>query len=109
MVQYLNDTRLSKIVSLPENLGNMESLDALLLGDTAIKELPSSTVHLKRLTRVVFEGNQLSSSSFDSMPTSHDLVGVLLRNLPCMHINKFDLSDCNLSAILGDINCLSSL
>ena len=109
MVQYLNITRYSKIVSLPENLGNMESLDALLLGGTAIKQLPSSTVHLKRLTSVVFEGSQLSSSSFDSMPTSHDPVGVLLRNLPYMHIKKFDLSDCNPSAIPSNIDCLSSL
>nr|POE99986.1 disease resistance-like protein csa1 [Quercus suber] len=68
----------------------MKSLRELLLGGTAIKELPSSTIHLKELSMVSFKGCQLSSSSLTSMPRS---LGI-------------DLSDCNLSAIPSGI-CIS--
>ena len=62
----------------------MESLWEFSLGGTAIKELPSSTIHLKQVMfGLSFKGCQLSSSSLTSMPRG----------------NFIDLSDCNLSAI----------
>ncbi|KAK9984835.1 hypothetical protein SO802_034360 [Lithocarpus litseifolius] len=90
-VKYLNLTGCSKIDNLPENLGNMTSLMGLLLGGTAIKELPSSTIHLKQVQRVSFKGCQLSSSSLTSMPRNRNI----------------DLSDCNLSAIPSGIDRFS--
>ncbi|XP_050264204.1 disease resistance protein RPV1-like [Quercus robur] len=90
-VGYLILTGCSKITNLPENLGNMENLSDLFLDGTAIKELPSSTIHLKRLNKVSFEGCQLSSSSLTSMPRSKTI----------------DLSDCNLSAIPSGIDRFS--
>ncbi|XP_065619192.1 disease resistance protein RUN1 isoform X2 [Quercus suber] len=87
-VYHLDLTGCSKITNLPENLGNMESLGEFSLGGTAIKELPSSTIHLKQvLFSLSFKGCQLSSSSLTSMPRSHNI----------------DLSDCNLSAIPSGI------
>ena len=74
-----------------------------------IKELPSSTIHLKSLLRVCFSGCQWPSSSFDSMPTSQDPVGALLHLLSCAYIKDLNLRDCHLSAILHDIGCLSLL
>ena len=74
-----------------------------------IKELPSSTIHLKSLLRVCFSGCQWPSSSFDSMPTSQDPVGALLRLSSCMPIKDLDLRDYHLSAIPNDIGCLSLL
>nr|XP_023896870.1 disease resistance-like protein CSA1 [Quercus suber] len=69
----------------------MECLENLLLGGTAIKELPSSTIHLKPVTRVSFKGCQLSSSSLTSMPRS----------------DRIDLRDCNLWAIPSGIDRFS--
>ena len=82
-VEYLDIMGCSKIANLPENLGNMESLVFLFLGETAIKELPSSTVDLKQLRTLSFKGCQLLSSSLTSIPR-------------CFEI---DLSECNLSSI----------
>ena len=87
-VRDLNLAGCSKITNLPENLGNMESLYVFSLGGTAIKELPSSTIHLKPdMFGLSFKGCQLSSSSLISMPG-----GIYI-----------DLSDCNLSAIPSGI------
>ena len=88
MVQFLYLTGCSNITNLPENLGNMEGLLVLHLGGTAIKELPSSVIHIKRLEEVYCKGGQLSSSSLTSLPAC-DII---------------DLSDCNLSAIPSGID-----
>ena len=67
----------------------MESLKEFSLGGTAIKELPSSTIHLKSVMYgLSFKGCQLSSSSLTSMPGGYYI----------------DLSDCNLSAIPSGID-----
>ena len=87
----------------------MERLSALRLRGTAIRELPSSTILLKRLHGACFSGCQWPSSSSALMPTSQDLVGVLLRPLSCLLIKDLDFSDCNLSAIPNGIGCLSFL
>ncbi|XP_030949543.1 TMV resistance protein N-like isoform X2 [Quercus lobata] len=88
-VYRLDLTGCSKITNLPENLENMESLAELFLGGTAIKELPSSTIHLKQvMLSLSFKGCQLSSSSLTSMPRGQYI----------------DLSDCNLSAIPSGID-----
>ena len=108
-VSFLSLSGCSKIENLPENLGNMVSLYALYLRGTAIRELPSSTILLKRLRGACFSGCQWPSSSSALMPTSQDLVGVLLRPLSCLLIKDLDFSDCNLSAIPNDIGCLSFL
>ncbi|KAL4602270.1 hypothetical protein ACB092_10G040900 [Castanea dentata] len=70
-VEYLRLTGCSKIANLPENLGNMESLEVLRLGGTAIKELPSSTIHLKRVRSVSFSDCNLSAipSGIDRLST----------------------------------------
>ena len=93
-LNHLDLTGCSKFANLPENLGSTTmstSLRMLLLGGTAIKELPSSTIRIKWLERVSFKGCQLSSSSLTSMPR-------------CCRI---DLSDCNLSAIPIGIDRIS--
>ena len=91
-VWHFDLTGCSKITNLPENLGNMERLSKLFLGRTAIKELPSSITHLKKLRYVSFKECQLSSSSLTSMPSSA----------------MIDLSDCNLSAIPSGIDRIQS-
>uniref|UniRef100_A0A7N2N9S4 Uncharacterized protein n=1 Tax=Quercus lobata TaxID=97700 RepID=A0A7N2N9S4_QUELO len=90
-VECLDLIGCSKIANLPENLGNMESLKWLFLGETAIKELPSSTIHLEKVWRVSFKGCHLSPSSLTSMPRSREI----------------DLSDCQLSEIPSGIDCIS--
>ena len=88
-VSKFNLAGCSKITNLPENLGNMERLYVFSLDGTAIKELPSSTIHLKReMLSFSSRGCQLSSSSLTSMPR-----GVYI-----------DLSDCNLTAIPSGID-----
>ena len=87
----------------------MESLSILYLRVTAIKELPSSTVHLQNVMGMCFSEHQWPSSSFDSLRTSQDPVGALLRLSSCMPIKDLDLRDCHLLAIPNDIGCLSLL
>ena len=108
-VSHLDLFGCSKIVNLPKNLGNMESLSTLYLHGTTLKELPSSTVRLQNVKGVCFSECQWPSSSFDCLPTSLDPVGVLLRLLSSMPIRDLDLRDCHLLAIPNDIGCLSLL
>ncbi|KAK9984837.1 hypothetical protein SO802_034362 [Lithocarpus litseifolius] len=91
MVFRLNLTGCSKITNLPENLEYMESLSDLRLGGTAIKELPSSIIHLKRIPRLSFNSWRSLSSSQPSLTRRH----------------RIDLSDCNLSAIPSGIDRFS--
>ena len=87
-VRFLYLTGCPKITNLPENLGNMEGLGVLRLDGSAIKELPSSIIHIKGFGELYFRGCQLSSSSLTSLPGC----------------NIMDLSDCNLSAIPSGID-----
>nr|POE61940.1 plant intracellular ras-group-related lrr protein 4 [Quercus suber] len=88
---------------LPENLGNMESLSTLHLRGTAIKELPSSTVRLQNVMGVCFSEHQWPSSPFDSLPTSLDPVGVLLRLLSKSQNDSF--WPCHFQLCFKCINC----
>ena len=78
----------------------MERLSSLHLNGTSIKNLPFSTIFLKRLNEVCFRGCQWPSYSFDLMHMS-------LRF--CICVNKLDLGDCHLLAIPNNIGCLYNL
>ena len=90
-VTHLDLIGCSKITNLPENIWNIKSLMCLSLGGTAIKELPSSFIHLE-LLYLSFKGCQLPSSSWSYMPRS----------------GMIDLSDCNLSTIPRGIDRIST-
>ncbi|XP_030926146.1 disease resistance-like protein DSC1 [Quercus lobata] len=100
----------SKFDRLPENLGNVEGLEFLDLSGTSIKEVPSSIVLLKNLKELLVHGLKETLFSFNSMPTSHIAVGLLLPSLSGLHsLIYLDLCDCDLSSIPNDIGNLSSL
>ena len=100
----------SKFDSLPENLGNVEGLEFLDLSGTSIKEVPSSIVLLKNLKELLVHGLKETLFSFNSMPRSHIVGGLLLPSLSGLHsLIYLDLCDCDLSSILNDIGNLSSL
>ena len=106
----------SKLDELPEHLGNVEGLKALDVSGTAIRELPSSIVHLKNLTALSLRGCEgLSSKSsnkllpFPSIP-SPDIMSLIWPSLSVLcSLTELDLSYCNLQAISKDIGCLSFL
>ncbi|KAK9288968.1 hypothetical protein L1049_017439 [Liquidambar formosana] len=110
----------ARLDKLPENLGNMQNLVALFLDGTAIRQLPSSIVHLRNLQELSFREckgstSDLWKSMFSSwffprkIPCSSSLILPSLSSL--RSLRRLDLSDCNLSegAILSDIVSLSSL
>jgi hypothetical protein len=105
--------------SLPENLGNVKSLEELYVGGTAITKLPSSFVLLKNLRVLSLRGCEgLSSISsnklltFPLMPRrrSPDPMGMLERSLSSLlSLTELDLSYCNLGSIPDTFGCLPLL
>ena len=75
----------SKFDSLLEILGNVEGLEFLDLCGTSIKEVPSSIVLLKNLKELLVHGLKETLFSFNSMPTSHIAMGLLLPSLSGLH------------------------
>ncbi|KAI9070869.1 hypothetical protein K1719_047170 [Acacia pycnantha] len=123
-IKILNISGCSKLSSLPENLNENTALEELDASGTAIKEVPSSIVHLKKLRSLSFSGcsgqAQSSSSNFSSFWTRFFRLtrpsistGLLLpSSLSCLtNLYFLNLSYCNLSdeSLPNDINALSSL
>ncbi|BFG40806.1 hypothetical protein CerSpe_270800 [Prunus speciosa] len=106
----------SKIDKLPENMGEMECLRTLLLNGTAIRQLPSSIVGLKKLKDLSLggrSGSQHNQSRFWwGLPRFNGRKAFVLASLDGL----FSLKNLNLSNrglcegdLPSDIGCLSSL
>ncbi|KAL4597191.1 hypothetical protein ACB092_12G217400 [Castanea dentata] len=108
----------SKINELPENLGNIKSLEELDVSETAITGLPSSFVLLKNLKVLSLRGceglSSASSNKLISFPLMRkrrvDPTGMLGRSLSNLwSLTQLNLSYCNLQSIPDGLGCLSSL
>ncbi|XP_030941090.1 TMV resistance protein N-like [Quercus lobata] len=109
----------SKLVELPENLGNLKGLEELDLSGTAIKVLPTSIKLLKNLKKLSLCGckglslkssNKLFSFPFMQQRRSPDPMDVFECPLSGLwSLTKLDLSHCNLQEIPDAFDCLSSL
>ncbi|XP_075648781.1 TMV resistance protein N-like [Castanea sativa] len=120
-IRYVILARCSKLDTLPENLGNAESLQRLDLRGTAIRKVPPSIGLLKKLKSLSIHGCKGLSSNklwykvlpFYSMPTSPDPMDLLLSSLSLSNcassLTSLFLNDCNLKAISNDIGSLFSL
>ncbi|KAI9114186.1 hypothetical protein K1719_014836 [Acacia pycnantha] len=122
-IKILNISGCPKLSRLPENLNENVALEELDASGTAIKEVPSSILHLKNLRSLSFSGCtglQSSSPNLSSFwtrffrltrPSIHS--GLLLP--PSLsglsNLKELNLSYCNLSdeSLPNDINALSSL
>ena len=107
----------TKLGRLPKNLGNVESIEKLDLGQTAIRHVPSSIDLLKNLKVLSFYGCKGLSSSNNSryelltfyfMPRSPDPMRLSFLSGLCS-LTQLNLSDCNLKAIPNDIGYLNNL
>ncbi|XP_059628661.1 TMV resistance protein N-like isoform X2 [Cornus florida] len=107
----------SKLEELPEDLGNIKSLEEFHASKTAIKQLPSSINHLEGLKVLSLSGckGTISQSFFSSwfLPRKReDSMCLVLPSLTGLYsLTELDLSDCNLSqeGIPSDLGSLSSL
>ncbi|WZZ10699.1 hypothetical protein YC2023_096620 [Brassica napus] len=110
----------SNLSVLPENIGDMPCLKELLLGDTAIKNLPESISRLKKLVKLSLKGCR----SIQELPLcigmlasleELNLTATALQNLPSSigklkNLQKLYLMHCaSLSKIPDTINELKSL
>ncbi|XP_075649477.1 TMV resistance protein N-like isoform X2 [Castanea sativa] len=111
----------SRLNKMPENLSGMKCLEELDASETAIREFPSSILHMTKLRKLSFHGCK------DLPPKSWDLLyccclllkessGPISLLLPdsfsgLSSLVSLDLSDCNLldGAIPNDLSSLSSL
>ncbi|GAV64345.1 LRR_1 domain-containing protein/NB-ARC domain-containing protein/TIR domain-containing protein [Cephalotus follicularis] len=110
----------TKLDKLPEKLGDLENLEELDVGETAIRQTPSSMLLLKNLKKLSFQGCK------GQPPKAWNLIfGCLLPgvgpdpigfSLPSsfsglLSLTELDLSDCNLfeGAIPNDLVTLSAL
>ncbi|KAL5778641.1 hypothetical protein ACOSQ2_009378 [Xanthoceras sorbifolium] len=109
----------SKIDKLPENLGDLECLEELDVGRTAITKAPLSIVRLKNLKKLSFRGckGQMSKPwNLLRCLLPAEVPNSLSFSLPSQlaglcSLTQLDLSDCNLSeaAIPSDLGLLSAL
>ncbi|KAG8660837.1 hypothetical protein MANES_02G199800v8 [Manihot esculenta] len=107
----------SNLDSLPESLGFLKRLEKLDVGETAVKEPPSSIGLLGNLKVLSFCGiKPIPVHWYDKWLSifgkTHDCVGLSLPSLKGLHsLTELDLSDCNLSEEMfpGDFHYLSSL
>uniref|UniRef100_M4DII4 TIR domain-containing protein n=1 Tax=Brassica campestris TaxID=3711 RepID=M4DII4_BRACM len=110
----------SNLSVLPENIGDMPCLKELLLGDTAIKNLPESISRLKKLVKLSLKGCR----SIQELPLcigmlasleELNLTATALQNLPSSigelkNLQKLYLMHCaSLSKLPDTINELKSL
>ncbi|KAL5778565.1 hypothetical protein ACOSQ2_009302 [Xanthoceras sorbifolium] len=88
-----------KLDKLPDNLGDLQSLTLLVANETAIREVPSSMVHLDNLETLSFTGCK-----------GQETVGLVLPPLSGLHgLIDLDLVDCGLMEIPDSLGQLSSL
>ncbi|KAB2603582.1 TMV resistance protein N-like [Pyrus ussuriensis x Pyrus communis] len=104
----------SKLSKLPESLGVMDCLKELDLSQTALKELPSSLVHLKNLKKLSVSGSPASWYTFGIFKRRipHSLgCSVFTSSKGLCSLKVLDLRDLNLceGAVPEDIGYLSSL
>ncbi|GAU17933.1 hypothetical protein TSUD_330570 [Trifolium subterraneum] len=120
-LKRLNLSGCSKFYKLPDNLHENEALEFLNVSDTAIREVPSSIVHLKNLVLLSFHGckglsnsesSRFSLSKFFRSGTDPIPMKLILPSFSGLSsLKKLDLSYCNLydGSIPDDLGCLSSL
>jgi hypothetical protein len=102
-----------KLKKLPEQLGNMKVLTDLLLDETGVKHLPSSTGILKKLKKLLVRGEKIVMEKEEElvieqqpfMPPS--LSG--LSSLTTLDISYRDLSNSDISINLGSLSSLQDL
>ncbi|XP_057987370.1 disease resistance protein RUN1 isoform X3 [Hevea brasiliensis] len=87
-----------KLDKLPENLDNLESLEDLDISGSAVKQLPSSIIHLKSLGRLLFRVQD--SAGLLQIPTAIDRLSSL---------KMLFLSGNNFESIPASIEHLSQL
>lgn len=106
----------SKLDSLPESLGYLKNLEMLDLGETAIRQPPSTIGLLENLKILSFCGNKPIASYWSNMMKIFwERRGFFSLSFPSFKglcsLKELDLSDCNLSEELmpKDFYCLYSL
>ena len=113
-LKSLNLCDCSRLVKLPENLGNLEGLEELNVSRTPIRGLFSSSIHLKNLKELSIGGCDFLLSkkhlNFPLFQRSLDPMGMLTRTLSSLSsLTKLNLSYCNLQAVPDAIGHLTSL
>ncbi|KAL5776088.1 hypothetical protein ACOSP7_009014 [Xanthoceras sorbifolium] len=98
-LEKLNLSGCSKIDNLPDDLGNLEALKELKAKGLAIREVPSSFIHLNNLGRLSFE-----------RCTGQAPMDLLLPPLLGLRfLTDLDLTDCGISSLPESLGQLSSL
>ena len=114
-LKTLNLSDCSRLLKLPENLGNLEGLEELDVSGTAIRGLFSSSNLLKNLKKLSIGGCAFLLSkkllNFPLLQRSLDPTGMLTRTLSSLSsLTDLNLSYCNLQIVPDAIGCcLSSL
>ncbi|KAK0592012.1 hypothetical protein LWI29_011871 [Acer saccharum] len=124
-LKILNLQGCSKLEKLPENLGELENLEELDAGRTAITQVPPSIVRLTNLKMLSFRGHRVKHNrrgtlvaaiaEFSSLVWPRRNRNLMELPLPSLaglfNLTKLDLSDCNLTdgALPNDLGSLCSL
>lgn len=120
-LRILNTSGCSKFSELPENLNENEALEMLDVSGTAIREVPSSIVHLGKLKTLSFRGCKGLAFNLRRLPLSfsptflwYPVVECLTLSPPTFALKSLthlDLSYCSIGEgmIPDDLGCLPSL
>ena len=112
-LKILNLSGCSRLVKLPENLGNVEGLEELDVSGTPIRRLSSSIILLKNLKKLSIGGcdSLLAKPSnkllkFPLLKRSLDPMGMLIHTLSSLSsLTDLNLSYCNLRTVPDAIRC----
>ena len=113
-LKSLNLCDCSRLVKLPENLGNLEGLEELNVSRTPIRGLFSSSICLKNLKKLSIGGCAFLLSkkhlNFPLFQRSPDPMVMLTQTLSSLSsLTNLNLSYCNLQAVPDAIGYLTSL
>ncbi|KAK0592430.1 hypothetical protein LWI29_018944 [Acer saccharum] len=113
LLKILNLQGCSKLDHLPQNLGELEVLEELDAGETAIRQVPPSIARLSNLKSLSFCGCKVQGWRSIFLPRKY--LDSMCLSLPCLSglfsLKSLDLSDSGLSdgSLPSDLGSLCSL
>ncbi|XP_031284745.1 disease resistance protein RPP2B-like [Pistacia vera] len=99
-LKYLDLYKCSKLERLPDDFGDLKALETLRTGDTVLKEVPSSILHLPKMDSLYL---------YRPHDNQTPLNWVLISSSDSSSLTTLDLENCRITKLPDNLRQLSSL